>query len=102
MWIKAASVNALPNMQSVVEEQIKLERAAKSPERLGQSYIPPQLPPKTPYTQTNPAAPVQSQPVKQSPPTFKNKPNGMYAPQPIPVEDPDNVFEEVFDQDLPF
>ena len=102
MWIKATLVNALPSMQSVVEEQIKLEKAAKSPERLGQSYIPPQLPPKKPYAASNTQNQPVAQPVKQSPPTFKNKPNGMYAPQPIPVEDPDNVFEEVFDEDLPF
>lgn len=78
-------------MQSVVDDMIQLERDAKKPMKLaGPAYIPNQLPQKPPY--------------KQQTPVFKNNPNSSFAgqPEPIPLEDPNQSFEEVFEGDLPW
>lgn len=93
-WIKALSVNALPNMQSVIEGQIELERKAKHPQALGQTYVPkplpkPNLPPQAPYGNKTPVTKQRIAPA-------------FAQPLPIPTEDPENQFEEVFDNDLPF
>jgi|GEM_PF-5596722 len=89
-WIKALTVNALPNMQSVVEGIVQLERDAKKPMKSsGPVYQPTQLPQKPPYKQSM---------------GLKNQPQSSFdsQPMPIPLEDPNQAFEEVFEGDLPF
>ena len=84
-WLKALSINALPDMQSVAEGIVQLERDAKRPMKTTGT----QLPQKPPYKQTTP---------------FKNQPQSSFdsQPMPIPLEDPNQAFEEVFEGDLPF
>lgn len=86
-WIKALSVNALANMQSVIPQKPLEERMGYNPANppaKGQAYIPKGLPTQPPYNKN------------------KNQPGLSFDNQPIPTqgEDPNQVFEEIFD--LPF
>lgn len=82
-WIKAVSVNALANMQSVIDPTQK-SYSPNNPKPTGPAHIPKGLPAQPPYNK------------------HKNAPQSSFDNQPIPVEveDPNQAFEEVFD--LPF
>lgn len=88
-WIKALSVNALANMQSVIPQKPLEERMGYSPNNpapKGPAYVAKGLPTKPPYNKN------------------QNQPGSSFDNQPLPVqaEDPNQVFEEVFEGDLPF
>lgn len=92
-WIKALSINALANMQSVIDPAIprkpledRMGYSPHNPQPQGAPYIPKGLPNKAPYNKNQNT--VGS--------SFDNQ------PLPIPVEDTNNVFEEVFGDELPF
>lgn len=79
-WIRAKSINALPNGGS-----IKTDHKAVEPKPTGKPYTSPVLPKQAPY-----------QAPKQPTPVLKKQPM-------IPIqEEPENMFEEIFDNDLPF
>lgn len=87
-WIRAQSVNALSNMQSVAH--------INNPQPKGPAHIPPALPKKAPYSnQSSPQGYAQAS---------QNRAGSSFDNQPLPVqaEDPNQVFEEVFEGDLPF
>lgn len=81
-WLQAQSVNALPNGGSINVETRQKPIEIKP---TGSNYVAAPLPQKPPYQ-----APKQ--------------PTSVLKKQPIqaPVEDTNNVFEEVYDNDLPF
>lgn len=89
MTVLAHSINALTNMQSVIPQKPLEERMGYNPANppaKGPAYIPKGLPAQPPYNKN------------------KNQPGSSFDNQPLPVavEDPNQVFEEIFDNDLPF